>query len=136
MDELRVRNVMTHLVYTCSPATSLRQVATLLVQNRIGGAPVVEQGRLVGVISDADILRNRGAGVVADAMSMTPVSTSPEASLWTAADTMERRGFKRLPVVDEENYVIGIVTRSDLVRAMASFAQPSSQVEGRSNSAA
>jgi CBS domain-containing protein len=52
-------------------------------------------------------------------MSTVIVQASPEQSVWTAASLMDRRGVKRLPVVDEEDYLVGIVSRADLVRAIA-----------------
>lgn len=56
---------------------------------------------------------------VGDVMTLDVVSIGPEASLWEAASLMHRRGVKRLPVVDPHGYVVGVLTRSDLVRAMA-----------------
>jgi CBS domain-containing protein len=47
------------------------------------------------------------------------VQVPPEMSIWQAATLMERRGVKRLPVVDEEDYLLGIISRADLVKAMA-----------------
>jgi|GEM_PF-4619853 len=52
-------------------------------------------------------------------MSEDVVSISLEASVWEAASLLDRHGFSRLPVIDGEGYLIGILTRSDLVRAMA-----------------
>jgi CBS domain-containing protein len=120
MDELQVRDVMTHLVCTAVPGDRVREVAQRLVHNGISGLPVVHRGRLIGVLSEADIVRNPEARYVREVMSAKPISTTPDTSLWAAARSLERRGLKRLPVVDEEGYVVGIITRSDLVRAMAS----------------
>jgi CBS domain-containing protein len=57
---MRVRDVMTQDVTTVAPDTDLRDVAALLVQERTSGVPVVERGRVVGVVSERDILFMRG----------------------------------------------------------------------------
>ena len=148
MDELKVRDVMTHLVVTLRPDDSVPLAAQMLVSNRISGAPVVRDGRLVGVVSEADLVRayappvRRGAPFVAphpllfillrgdqpkevgavlvgDVMTKDVISIGPEESIWEAAFKIDRHGVRRLPVVDDEGYVVGVVTRSDLVRAMA-----------------
>ena len=56
---------------------------------------------------------------VGDVMTLEVVSIPPEASVWEAASLMHRREVRRLPVVDADDYVVGVLTRSDLVRAMA-----------------
>lgn len=147
MNQIRVKDVMTHLVVTLRPHDTIQQAAGMLVKNRISGAPVVEEGRLVGVVSEADLVRvyappaRAGSPFVAvnpmmllvrgtvprrvhnttvgDVMTKHAVSISPEDSVWEAASVIDRHGFRRLPVVDGDGYVVGILTRSDLVRAMA-----------------
>jgi CBS domain-containing protein len=53
-------------------------------------------------------------------MSCDVVSISPEASVWEAAVTIDRYGVRRLPVIDGDGLVMGVIARSDLIRAMAS----------------
>ena len=147
MSDVRVRDVMTHLVVMLYPTDSVHEAAQRLARNHISGAPVVEEGKVVGIVSESDLIHavmppvpiDRGASVldflsvigrarpsarehgktVAEVMSSIVIQISPEASIWKAASVMERRGVKRLPVVDEEQYLLGIVSRADLVRAMA-----------------
>jgi CBS domain-containing protein len=133
---------MTTDVTTVAPDTDLRDVAALLVQKRISGVPVVEAGRVVGVVSEQDILfkerpsDNLHRGVLAwlldegdlmlkidartagMAMSRPPVTISPLRSVADAAALMLDDGVARLPVV-ENGKLVGIVTRHDLVRAFA-----------------
>jgi CBS domain-containing protein len=149
---LQVRDVMTHLVATFRSHDTIYDAAQRLGANRISGAPVVDGGRLVGVVSEVDLLRSlapgrereaafgpsaaitvplllpgtatpRDAGRVGDVMSTEVVSIPPEASVLEAASLIDRCGFRRLPVVDGEGFVVGILTRSDLVRAMVRIEQ-------------
>jgi CBS domain-containing protein len=142
--------MMTHLVATFRPQDTIYDAARRLGANRISGAPVVDGGKLVGVVSETDLVGSllpeqkkdapfgpsaaitlplllggaatpraaRDVGRVGDVMSTEVVSIRPEASVREAASLIDRCGFRRLPVVDGESFVVGILTRSDLVRAM------------------
>jgi CBS domain-containing protein len=57
--------------------------------------------------------------VVGDVMTKDVVTIRPDDSIWEAASLIDRHGVRRLPVVDDEDYVVGILARSDLVRCMA-----------------
>ena len=121
------------------------EAARRLSRNHISGAPVVEHGKVVGVISETDIVRALSPGdggrrtasildwltiggtggarckagtLVADAMSPIGFQIPERASVWEAATILDRRGINRLPVVDDEDYLVGIVSRADLVRVM------------------
>jgi CBS domain-containing protein len=139
---MRVRDVMTEDVAIVAPDADLREVAALLVERRISGVPVVERGRVLGVVSERDILfKERPAdglhrGVLAwlmdegdlmlkidaktalSAMTAPAVTIGPERSVADAAALMLDEGVSRLPVIDGTE-LIGIVTRHDLVRAFA-----------------
>jgi CBS domain-containing protein len=138
---MRVRDVMTSDVATVAPGTDLREVAALLVRKRISGVPVVEGERVVGVVSERDILFkerpsdvHRGvlawlmdegdlmlkidARTASSAMTAPPVTIGPTRAVADAAALMLDEGVSRLPVV-EGTRLVGIVTRHDLVRAFA-----------------
>lgn len=137
MDTTRVRDVMTNLVLTARPEEKITQVAKRLVANRISGAPVVRAGRLVGIVSEADLMKicaiprgcasplaaepNKpvGTATVAEVMKTKVVSINPDATIWEAASLINRHSVRRLPVVDEDGFVVGVVARADLVRYMA-----------------
>lgn len=140
---MKVRDVMTVDVLTVTPETPLREVATRLSERRISGMPVVdESGRCIGVVSEGDLLfkevghprpprvldwllggpydpdalRRRSARTAREAMSAPPVVIGPDRPLRVAADLMVGHGVNRLPVVEDDR-LVGIVTRADLVRA-------------------
>jgi CBS domain-containing protein len=139
---MRVRDVMTQDVATVAPDTDLRDLAALLVQKRISGVPVVEGGRVVGVVSERDILfkersstgLSRGvlgwlmdegdltlkidARTAREAMTSPPLTIGPARGVADAAAIMLDENVSRLPVVDHGR-LVGIVTRHDLVRAFA-----------------
>jgi CBS domain-containing protein len=136
---MKIADVMTQNVVTVGPKTALREVATILAERRISGVPVVDGGRVVGVVSEGDILAKESAPAepgrrlghkhrptatqtkarahtAGTAMTSPAVTVSPERTLTEAARLMIEKGVNRLPVVDQGR-LVGIVTRADLVRA-------------------
>ena len=134
-----VSEVMTRDVITASPETTFKEVVRMLEENRVSGLPVVDRsGLLVGVISEADLLnkaekrepdayvlesrrhrldRSRASALdAAAAMSRDVVTVRPDAPIALAAREMHARGYKRLPVVDAEGHLVGIVSRGDVLK--------------------
>ncbi|MFI6463033.1 CBS domain-containing protein [Streptomyces sp. NPDC050538] len=121
-----VGEVMTSDVVRAHPMTPFREVVRLLERHRISGVPVVDHDdKVLGVVSGTDLVREQarlardGEGRIATAeqlMSTPAVTVHPEQPVPDAARVMERRGIERLPVVDEEDRLIGIATRRDLLR--------------------
>ncbi|HEU6443778.1 MAG TPA: CBS domain-containing protein [Gaiellaceae bacterium] len=147
---MKVRELMYKDVIAVAPETTLKEVASLLVEHRISGVPVVDESRRVlGVVSEADIVLqeqatrpgsrlldwllgggmfDRGklaARTAEEAMSSPPITIGAEKEVFQAARLMTEQEIKRLPVVDAEGTLVGIVTRSDLVRA---FARPDDEL--------
>jgi CBS domain-containing protein len=137
---MRIDEVMTRNLITVTPSTGLKEAAPLFAEHHISGLPVVEGDRLVGVLSESDIVaketsgysdgdvseaeakhlqRERRAVTVREAMTADPVTIEPWNSLWAAADRMVVHDVNRLPVVEAHGRLVGIVTRDDLVRAFA-----------------
>ena len=130
-----VEELMSTDVISVQPQTPLKEAAQLLCEHRISGVPVVDGNRLVGVLSQTDIVaKERGrlaprrfrrnddarhsARTAGDAMSTPPVVIEPWRSASTAAAVMLEQGVNRLAVVDGER-LVGILTGTDLVRAFA-----------------
>lgn len=137
---MRVRELMTRGVATVTPDAPLRDAASVLVERRVSGVPVVGgHGEVVGVLSEADIVTKAGgrtersglltwlfdpefatakvtAETVGEAMSSPAVTIASGKAVHEAARLMIDEGVNRLPVVDD-GVLVGIVTRADIVRA-------------------
>lgn len=116
-----VRDVMTVGVVTVAPDTSVKEIAQLLLGARVSGVPVIEEGRLVGVVSESDILPlhegdpGHPIGTAADVMTRKVVSLVEGMTVTEAARILQRHRVKRAPVTRGDR-VVGIVTKADLLR--------------------
>jgi len=124
-----VHDFMTSSVVTLTPDMSVGQAARALVRRGYSGAPVVDESRrLVGVFSETDALDTLASAAfyslpeesVGDRMSAEVVSISPDADLYAATQKLRETGLKRLPVVDGDGRLVGLVTRRDVMKALAS----------------
>ena len=140
---MEVRDLMTTDVTTVGADTSLKEVAGILAAKHVSGLPVVDgNSRVLGVISEADILEkeagpsekrggilgwlsSRGhedldaklsARSAEEAMTQPAITVTPGTQVAEAASIMTEKSVNRLPVVEDEK-LVGIVTRADLVRA-------------------
>jgi acetoin utilization protein AcuB len=119
-----VRQLMSTPAVTVAATAPSADAVQRMVAHRIHYLPVVnDQGRLVGIVNEDDVLGTRrgvrtSVEVVADVMSTPAVSVGPAQSLQEAMDLMVGRGIGALPVV-EDGRVIGILTQSDVVSTLA-----------------
>ena len=111
---------MTTDVVTVTPPTTVQELAELLAAKRISGVPVVDhRGRLIGIVSDADILSRRlGQDTVRALMTTDVVAVGEGESVQEISLLLAVRRINRVPVV-RDGAVVGIVSRTDIVRAMA-----------------
>jgi CBS domain-containing protein len=141
MNGQRVQDVMTPEVVVVAPDCGFKHIVDVLADFRVSAVPVVEDGTVIGVVSEADLLhkvevggaieparlferrtqrnaRQKAAGETARELMTSPVVTvGPEASIGAAARLMEQHHVKRLPVVEEASgRLVGIVARRDLLR--------------------
>ncbi len=122
---MNVVDLMTTEVIAVSRDTGLREAARLMFRNRVSGLPITEpDGTLAGIITEADFLRleverqegNRGQGdTVGDVMSRGVVTVRPDAEIYEAAKIMATQEVKRLPVVDADDRLLGVISRADIV---------------------
>jgi CBS domain-containing protein len=141
MAQWKVRDVMAREVISVTPAATYRELVDTLLDNHVTAVPVVDaDGRVVGVVSEADLLHKvefigeehrprviirsgrrhaeqKAHGMVAAELMTSPaVTVAADASVVAAARMLEAHNVKRMPVVDSRGRLIGIVSRRDLLR--------------------
>ncbi|MFD4319063.1 CBS domain-containing protein [Streptomyces sp. NPDC058548] len=128
MKHMKVGSLMTDDVVSAVLATPFRQVARMLAEHEISGVPVVdEDDHVIGVVSESDLLARREL-TARDLMTTPAVTVHAEETVADAARLMVRRGVDRLPVVDEEERLVGIVTRRDL---LCVYLRPDAEIRNR-----
>ena len=118
---MKIKDVMVQDVITINPSASLAEAAQLMRQANVGILPVVEEGQVCGVITDRDLVV-RAIAVGADLASTPvgecatgdPVVAHPDWNLDQAMEAMARAQIGRLPVIDDDNALAGIVTLGSL----------------------
>lgn len=143
-DKMLISSLMTTSVITISADCTLSEAAHLLITKKISGLPVVDENNcLIGIITEADFLRALGIpshqpghsvwqtlehlfshtdkvgdteGTVAELMQKNVITVSPDNTLHEALASMKHNAIKRLVVCDENSHVVGMLTRSDIVR--------------------
>jgi CBS domain-containing protein len=148
---MQVKDIMTRNVISVGTDESIMKAARLMLQNRISGLPVIDlNGELMGIVTEGDFLRRGELGTqrrrpkwlefivgpgrlaeeyvhtagrkVDEIMTTDPVTASEDDPLEKVVEVMERRHVKRLPVT-RDGRVVGIISRSNLMHALASFAR-------------
>jgi CBS domain-containing protein len=140
---MKVKDVMNPNVVFCKPDNTVREAAKILKENNISGAPILEGGELVGIISEADLwlpspfevieipireligweetkrmLSDVGSTKIEEIMTKDVHTISSEASVEEASEHMIRHRINRLPVT-EDSRVVGIITRGDIIKGLA-----------------
>ena len=120
--DLKTRDVMSTTLRTASPAMPLSKVLDILRTNRISGVPVLEDGNLVGIISLEDIVRamekNDLAATTSQYMTRDVVTVASYDSIVKAIRIFTEKGLGRLPVVDENHTLVGMITKGDITRGI------------------
>ena len=116
---MKITDVMTPNPKTVKPDDDLQAVATIMRDEDAGSVPVVEDGRVVGMVTDRDIVIRAVADgdfdcTVEDICSDEVICIRPEMSTADAAELMSEHQIRRLPVVDDDDRLLGIVSLGDL----------------------
>ena len=143
LSRVLVKEVMTKGVIAVKRDADLHEASRLLSEHRISGMPVVDDNnRVIGVISEADLLvlagmnkkhtfkdvlrtilgetvpSRAGGKRVEDVMSFPPITSKMDDQVVDVAKILDERRIKRLPVVDNQGKLLGIISRADIVRAI------------------
>ncbi|MBX3267325.1 MAG: CBS domain-containing protein [Acidobacteria bacterium] len=123
-ERVKCREIMTANVTTATREMTLRDVARLLREGDMGSVPVVEDGRLVGIVTDRDIVVRaiaEGKGPetpVAEAMTTEIFSVRPDDFAFEAVRLMGDRQVRRIPVVEADGSLAGIISMADVALEM------------------
>jgi CBS domain-containing protein len=146
---MQARDIMMSPVVTVGPHASVQQVAKILLERRISAVPVVDpDNKLLGIVSEGDLIHRAESGTersyswwlrlltgdaeqaadyvrshsakIQDVMVKDVVTASPETPLNDIAMLLEKQQIKRVPIVNREGQLVGIVSRSNLLQAIAS----------------
>ncbi len=120
--EIKIEDVMTKEVVTVTPDTTMRELREILRDHRISGAPVVQDDRMMGIISIEDLIKALVAGEmdarVGDRMTPDPITVQANESVVRAVNHFDHYRFGRFPVVNREGRLVGILTRGDIIRGL------------------
>ena len=145
---MKARDVMVSPVITVKPSFSVKEAAKTFLERRISAAPVVDdQGKLVGIVSEGDLMHRAEAGTerqrswwlraltaeetlaaeyvkaharkVADVMTRDVITAAPDTPLHEIAALLEKNSIKRVPIV-KNGQLVGVVSRANLIQAVAS----------------
>lgn len=115
----KIRDIMTTDVETCSLLDNVYEVAVKMKEFDVGAIPIVDGERLVGMITDRDLVirgvaeKNPGSSKVEEVMSDHLITITPEATTDEAANIMAEHQIRRLPIVEGDK-LVGIVSLGDL----------------------
>jgi CBS domain-containing protein len=148
---MRAHQIMTRPVVTVAPDATILEAANIMLRQHISGLPVVDAaGKLVGIVSEGDFIRRSEIGTerrrgrwlqfilgpgksasdfvnehgckISEIMSRSPVTITEDAPLAEIVELMEKKNVKRVPVLRNDK-IVGIVTRANLLQAVASLAR-------------
>jgi CBS domain-containing protein len=122
------RNHMSRSLLTVEPGLGLKAVAERMVAKDVGAVLVIENGRLVGILTERDIMRAVAGGItdetlVSDWMTRDPETMEPDETTRQAAVLMIHGGFRHMPIVDGDE-VVGMLSIRDLMRIVLEDAAP------------
>lgn len=115
-----VREIMTANPAAARPETPVREVAQMMKTQDVGSIPVIDNNRLAGIVTDRDlalliVAENRDLSTpVRDVMTGKPQTATPDTTIHMAAQIMQDHQIRRLPIVDENGALVGIVSLGDL----------------------
>jgi len=125
---LKVKDLMTTDVAVVGPEQSMATAATVMADDSLSSLVVVDNGTVVGIITEKDFLERvvaKGKSIldmkVRDVMSYPVVSILPEATVLEAGQVVKDKHIKRLPVIDGDKKLVGIITQTDLIRVLTSY---------------
>ncbi|MDI9632701.1 MAG: CBS domain-containing protein [Methanolinea sp.] len=124
MDKKKVRDYMTYDVVTVDAGGTVSEVMEKIRDTGHDGFPVVEGKEVVGYVAARDILFSSPDTPVREVMSKRLIVADPDMSINDAARVIFRSGIQKLPVVDEHNHLLGIISNTDVIRSQIEHVSP------------
>jgi IMP dehydrogenase len=124
MDKKKVRDYMTYDVISVDSRGAAKDVIDKIQKTNHDGFPVVDGSRVVGYISARDLLFAQEETPVEQIMSKNLIVADPDMDINDAARVIFRSGIQKLPVVDEKNNLLGIISNSDVIRSQIEHVSP------------
>lgn len=121
IDNLRARDIMIENIHTTAPDDLIAAAKLKMMRCNVGGLPVVDNKRLVGIITHRDILLAGGEALglkVEDLMSKDLKVADINTPIMEITKIMADKGYQRIPVIEKGN-LVGLITQSSLIRALA-----------------
>ncbi len=115
MAKKTAEDIMTTKVVTVKPKAKVKDAIRLMVKKEVSGLPVVDKGKVVGVMTEADALAARITQNVESAMTKRVYKAEPSDSIKSVSDTLKKQKIKRVPVVDKLGKLVGVVSRRDVL---------------------
>jgi CBS domain-containing protein len=120
---MKIEQIMTRPVWTCRPSDTLNIPAELMWENDVGCVVVQDEGKIVGIITDRDICMGaytQGKPIwaipVRESMATEPIFIQQNATVEAAEELMRGGRIRRLPVVNEEGALVGLLSLNDIAR--------------------
>jgi CBS domain-containing protein len=122
MKGVKARDIMVTELLTINPTEKVAAADLLMVRNSIGGLPVIDNEKLVGILTQRDIMLSRfsisvGGLQVEDLMTHNPISISPDTSLEEILNIMLTKNVERLPVIKDEK-LVGMVMHGQILKKL------------------
>ena len=117
----QIEEIMNKEVATAKPDDHLVDAAKTMLERKIGCVVVVEREKVVGIVTESDLIRCAASGfdpnykLVKDVMNSPPVTCTPQAPVEEAYAHMRKNNIRHLPIVGKEGTLVGIVTMKDLI---------------------
>ncbi len=134
--DIPVKEIMTREVCTANKNETLLEASKRMLEYGVGSVVIVENGKPIGIVTEKDILykvvsKNRTPSEVKveEVMSTPLITVRPTTSLRDAVDIMRKRRIRRLPVVDDNGNLVGIVTDNDIISVAVDIGEFSSLFE-------
>jgi len=115
LGKFKVKDIMSTEIVTVSPEATVKELLELMLKKKHLGYPVVENDKLVGIVTLKDVIRADPSQKIKEVMSRDVVTISPDAKAFDALKVMSERRIGRIPVT-ENSKLVGIISRSDLMK--------------------